>query len=70
MLKPSFSEVKKIAQEGGYRAVPLCVELLADLKTPVEVTRILRNVSGPMGWTSAPGWKQTGERILKRCGAF
>ncbi len=28
MLKPSFSEVKKIAQEGGYRAVPLCVELL------------------------------------------
>ena len=45
MLKPSFSEVKKIAQEGGYRAVPLCVELLADLKTPVEVMKILRNVS-------------------------
>lgn len=41
----SLEEVKKIASEGGYDIVPICTELLSDIKTPVQVLRNLMKVS-------------------------
>ena len=39
----SLDEVKKVAQ--GYQIVPISKEIMSDIKTPIEVLRILKNVS-------------------------
>ncbi len=44
-IKPTLQEVQKIAAEGIYKVVPVSCELLADVKTPIEVLRVLKNVS-------------------------
>ena len=38
-------EVKQIASTGDYDIIPICTELLSDIKTPVQVLRSLMNVS-------------------------
>ncbi|MGI6107049.1 MAG: anthranilate synthase component I family protein [Lachnospiraceae bacterium] len=45
MIQPSLTEVKKAAQSGRYRAFPVYMEMLADVRTPVETVKILKNVS-------------------------
>lgn len=45
MVRPSIQEIKQITSEGNYNAVPISMELMADIKTPIEVMRILLNVS-------------------------
>ncbi|MCR5823813.1 MAG: anthranilate synthase component I [Lachnospiraceae bacterium] len=42
---PSFEEVKKMADTGEYKVLPLSCEILSDFTTPIEVLRILKNVS-------------------------
>ena len=42
MLKPTLEQAKEYA---GYSIVPVCKEILSDVKTPIEVLRILKNVS-------------------------
>ena len=42
---PSLSEVKNIAGTGKYDVVPISTEILSDFTTPIEVVRILKNVS-------------------------
>lgn len=44
-VKPTLEEVKKIASAGNFKVVPVSCEILADVKTPIEVLRILKNVS-------------------------
>lgn len=44
-IKPSFEEVKKIASYKKYKVLPVSVEILSDFTTPIEVMRILKNVS-------------------------
>lgn len=44
-IRPSLSEVQRIAKEGTYRVVPVSCEILADLCTPIEVLQVLKNVS-------------------------
>ncbi len=44
-IEPSLSEVKKIADTGKYDVVPVSTEILSDFTTPIEVVRILKNVS-------------------------
>ena len=39
----SLEEAKKVSQ--GYKVVPLAKELIADIRTPMEVLRILKGVS-------------------------
>jgi len=46
MIRPSLEEVKKIAASGQYGVVPVSTEMLSDIKTPIEVLKILKNVSG------------------------
>ncbi|HCG35068.1 MAG TPA: anthranilate synthase component I [Clostridiales bacterium] len=45
MLKPSMSEVNQYVASGKYTVLPISMELLSDFTTPVEVMRILKNVS-------------------------
>lgn len=45
MLKPTLSEAKKIAETGAYQVIPVSCELYADVSTPIEVLRKLKNVS-------------------------
>ena len=44
-ISPSLEEVKKIAEKGEYKAVPLSTEILSDICTPIEAMKILKNVS-------------------------
>ncbi|MGN0660874.1 MAG: anthranilate synthase component I, partial [Oscillospiraceae bacterium] len=44
-MKPSLEAVKKIAEEKKYKTVPISMEMLSDIRTPIEVLRILKNVS-------------------------
>jgi len=42
---PDFDEVRKIAEGGAYKVVPVSCEILSDICTPIEAVRILKNVS-------------------------
>ena len=44
-VKPTLEEVQKIAATGNYKVIPVSCELLADVRTPIEVLKILKNVS-------------------------
>ncbi len=44
-ILPSLSEVKKIAESGKYKVIPIYCEILSDFTTPTETLKILRNVS-------------------------
>ena len=44
-MYPSLEQVKQIASQGDYRRIPVCMEMLSDSYTPVEVMKILRKVS-------------------------
>ena len=46
MIRPGLDEVKALAAEGQYGVIPVSTELLSDIKTPIEVLRILKNISG------------------------
>jgi anthranilate synthase component 1 len=46
MFKPSLEEAKHIAETGQYRLIPLSTEMYADMTTPVDVMKKLKNVSG------------------------
>ena len=43
--KPTLQEVKKIISAGEFKVVPISCELMADICTPIEVLRVLKNVS-------------------------
>ena len=45
MFFPSFDEVKKIAKNDEYKRIPVAYELFSDVATPIEVLRILKNIS-------------------------
>lgn len=42
---PTKEEIAKYAVDGQYKVAPICCEMLSDFTTPMEVMRILRNVS-------------------------
>ena len=45
-IRPSYEEIEAFAAQGSYGCVPVSTEILADTRTPMEVLRILKNVSG------------------------
>lgn len=45
MVYPTIEEIKQIVEQGTYKTVPVCTEILSDIKTPVEVMKILMNIS-------------------------
>ena len=44
-ILPTLDQVREIASAGTYRVLPVSGELLSDFTTPIEVMRILKNVS-------------------------
>lgn len=42
----SLEELQEIKETGLYKCAPVSAELLSDVKTPIEVLKILKNVSG------------------------
>lgn len=44
-MRPSLETVKILAKENKYNIVPISKEIMSDVKTPIEVLRILKNVS-------------------------
>lgn len=46
MVRPTLQEIKTLAAAGEYKCAPVSMEILSDVKTPMEVLKILKNVSG------------------------
>lgn len=44
-FSPDLCEVKRIASEGVYKVLPVSCEFLSDFTTPIEMMRVLKNVS-------------------------
>lgn len=42
---PSIDDVATFAKEGSYQYVPVSMEILSDVRTPIEVLKALKNVS-------------------------
>lgn len=45
MLKPTLEEILALKASGMYRTVPVAAEIFSDIRTPVEVLRILKGIS-------------------------
>lgn len=45
MIKPELNTLKELKAQGKYKTAPVSMEILSDIKTPIEVLRILKNVS-------------------------
>ena len=45
MKQTSIEEIKKISASGEYKLVPVCREILADIRTPLNVLKALKNIS-------------------------
>ena len=45
MFSPNFEEVKKIAKNTEFKRIPISYELFSDISTPIEVLRILKDIS-------------------------
>lgn len=46
MIQPELTLLKELQREKKYRTAPVSMEIFADIRTPIEVLRILKNVSG------------------------
>ena len=44
-FSPELNEVKKIADTGKYKVLPVSCEILSDICTPIEAMKILKNIS-------------------------
>lgn len=44
-LRPELSEVEAYAKSGEYKTIPVSTTILSDIKTPIEVLKILKSVS-------------------------
>ena len=44
MQQTSFEEVRRIAEKGDYKLIPIKREILSDIRTPVETLKALQNV--------------------------
>ncbi|MBQ0064581.1 MAG: anthranilate synthase component I [Firmicutes bacterium] len=45
MIQPSLEKIQELAQSKKYKKVPISMEILSDMKTPIEVLKILKSVS-------------------------
>ena len=44
-IQPGLQECRNYSEEGKYGVIPVSTEIFADTTTPIEVLRILKNVS-------------------------
>ncbi len=46
MIIQSIEDIRKAAESGLYKIAPVSLEIMADIRTPIEVLKILKGVSG------------------------
>ena len=46
MLYPDIRSIQEAAESGTYKTAPVSLEILSDFTTPIQVLRILKNISG------------------------
>ena len=44
-ILPTLAEVREIASDVNYNVLPVSCEILSDFTTPIEIIKILKNVS-------------------------
>lgn len=44
-MKPELNEIMEYAKQGEYKIAPVSMEILSDVRTPIEVLKILKNQS-------------------------
>ena len=44
-ILPTLAEVREIASDVNYSVLPVSCEILSDFTTPIEIIKILKNVS-------------------------
>ncbi len=40
MIKPELNTLEELKKTGEYKTVPISMEILSDIRTPIEVLRI------------------------------
>lgn len=45
MISPTLQDLQNLPHKDSYKMAPVSMEILSDIKTPIEVLRILKNVS-------------------------
>lgn len=45
MIRPDLNTLKELQNQNLYKTAPVSMEILSDIKTPIEVLKILKNVS-------------------------
>lgn len=45
MLRPTLEEIRELKATGKYKIAPVSMEILSDVQTPIQVLKILKNVS-------------------------
>ena len=45
MIRPNIEEIRQLKETGMYKVVPVCREILSDVRTPIELLKILKNNS-------------------------
>ncbi|MCM1262250.1 MAG: anthranilate synthase component I [Butyrivibrio sp.] len=45
MIQPELNVLKELQKQNEYKTAPVSMEILSDIRTPIEVLRILKNVS-------------------------
>lgn len=46
MIRQSLENIRRVAESGGYNVAPVSVEIMADIRTPIEVLKMLKKISG------------------------
>ena len=46
MFYPDIKQIKEAAESGNYSTAPVSLEILSDFTTPIQILRILKNISG------------------------
>ncbi|MGN1081475.1 MAG: anthranilate synthase component I, partial [Acutalibacteraceae bacterium] len=45
MFYPTVDQIRDKTASGEYKTVPVSIEILSDIRTPIELLRILKNIS-------------------------
>ncbi len=45
MIQPEINLLKELQKENKYKTAPVSMEILSDLRTPIEVLKIIKGIS-------------------------
>lgn len=62
-ILPTLAEVREIASDVNYNVLPVSCEILSDFTTPIEIIKILKNVSTHCYMLESPRRTKPGDVI-------